>query len=107
MPLHPTFARLLGTLPPRDAIEPALPMVADRRSALARASAGLPGLVVEDDGATVRIGERSPGCLLCKEGGWVCVFLTYRCAARCPFCSAPASPPRAPWSDLGDRPAEL
>jgi len=82
-------------------------MVAERRSALARASAGIPGLVVEDDGATVRVGELSPGCRLCKDGGWICVFLTYRCAARCPFCSAPASPPRAPWSDLGNEPAAL
>ena len=107
MPLHPTFARLLGTLPPPDPSEPALPMVAERQSALARARGAIPGLVVADDGATVHVGELSPGCRLCKEGGWICVFLTYRCAARCPFCSAPASPPRAPWSDLGNEPAAL
>ncbi len=107
MSLHPTFARLLPTLPSVGGVEPALPMSADRRSALARASARIPALVAGDGGATVCVGELSPGCRLCKEGGWVCVFLTYRCAARCPFCSAPASPPRAPWSDLGDQPATL
>ncbi len=107
MPLHPTFARLLPTLPPTGAVEPALPIAADRREALVRASARIPDLVADDGGATVCVGELSPGCQLCKEGGWVCVFLTYRCAARCPFCSAPASPPRAPWSDLGGQPAAL
>ncbi len=107
MPLHPTFARLLPTLPPRSATEPALPMAPERRSALARAQSAIPELLVADEGATVHVGELSPGCRLCQEGGWVCVFLTYRCAARCPFSSAPASPPPAPWSDLGAEPAAL
>jgi len=82
-------------------------MAPERRSALARAQAAVPELLVADDGATVHVGELSPGCRLCKEGGWVCVFLTYRCAARCAFCSAPTAPPPTPWSDLGAEPAAL
>jgi uncharacterized protein len=33
--------------------------------------------------------ELSKGCQLCQEGKWLCIYLTYRCSACCPFCPAP------------------
>lgn len=31
----------------------------------------------------------SKGCQLCQQGKWLCIFLTYRCDAKCAFCPAP------------------
>ncbi len=35
------------------------------------------------------IPARSPGCVSCQKGEWLCVFLTYKCPAACSFCPAP------------------
>lgn len=32
----------------------------------------------------------SPGCVSCKDGGWVCFYPGFRCNARCGFCPQPA-----------------
>lgn len=48
-----------------------------------------PFLEVEDDGETIRLGELSPGCRLCKKGRWDCIFLTGRCNMSCTFCCSP------------------
>ncbi len=53
------------------------------------AESQVPGVVVQDAGGTVRIGELSPGCVACKSGTWDCVFVTMRCNLSCPFCLAP------------------
>lgn len=31
----------------------------------------------------------SPGCQLCQNGRWLCIYLTYLCSAQCQFCPAP------------------
>lgn len=31
----------------------------------------------------------SKGCQLCQQGKWLCIFITYKCNARCHFCPAP------------------
>lgn len=36
--------------------------------------------------------ELSPGCELCCEGSWSCVFLTKRCTANCFFCPSGSEP---------------
>ncbi|MCP4677030.1 MAG: 4Fe-4S cluster-binding domain-containing protein [Deltaproteobacteria bacterium] len=33
----------------------------------------------------------SPGCLACRNGSWLCIFLTYRCNAACVDCPAPTA----------------
>jgi len=33
--------------------------------------------------------ELSKGCRLCQQGRWLCIFLTYKCSAKCHFCAAP------------------
>ncbi len=48
------------------------------------------GLKQTDFGLTCYLGgELSPGCLACKTGSWLCVFVTKRCNAVCDFCSQP------------------
>ncbi len=48
-----------------------------------------PGIRIEDDGDTIRIGELSPGCRACKAGRWDCIFLTTDCNLSCIFCLTP------------------
>lgn len=51
-------------------------------------------LVVEDQGQTVSTrgkASMSPGCQACKDGGWVCAYLGFRCNAACGFCPQPPS----------------
>jgi pyruvate formate-lyase activating enzyme-like uncharacterized protein len=42
----------------------------------------------------------SKGCRCCLSGKWVCIFLTYRCQAGCPFCPAPFRDDRV-WTEFG------
>jgi pyruvate formate-lyase activating enzyme-like uncharacterized protein len=49
----------------------------------------VPAVKVEDQGATVRLGGLSPGCVHCKQGQWECLFLTHRCNLACSFCCSP------------------
>jgi len=38
-------------------------------------------------GDKLHIGKLSPGCLICGQGGWSCLFLNYNtCTANCFFC---------------------
>lgn len=46
-------------------------------------------LIIEDEGDTVRIGELSQGCRLCKDGAWDCLFVTSMCNLNCHFCLSP------------------
>jgi pyruvate formate-lyase activating enzyme-like uncharacterized protein len=33
--------------------------------------------------------ELSKGCRLCQQGKWLCIYITYKCTAGCPFCPSP------------------
>ena len=48
-----------------------------------------PEISIDHDGDTVRLGELSPGCLLCKNGKWDCSFITPTCNQNCEFCISP------------------
>jgi pyruvate formate-lyase activating enzyme-like uncharacterized protein len=49
----------------------------------------------------------SPGCVACQKGEWLCVFLTYRCSADCPWCPAPFKGQDRIVSSLGSDPAAI
>ena len=49
----------------------------------------------------------SQGCRICQKGGWVCIYLTYRCPARCHFCTAPLKNTDVTRSDYGDTPESI
>ena len=51
----------------------------------------LPSAHVADEGATVYLGQLSPGCAHCKQGSWDCIFVTRRCNLACSFCCSPKS----------------
>jgi pyruvate formate-lyase activating enzyme-like uncharacterized protein len=53
------------------------------------------------------IPARSPGCVSCQKGEWLCVFLTYMCPASCSFCPAPFRGEDRVVSALGSRPGEI
>lgn len=75
---------------------------------LERLSRRVPGVVIEDRGEIVRLGELSPGCQACKDGAWDCIFITNRCNLACPFCYSPqALPADAAGSAFGDTPGEI
>lgn len=59
------------------------------RGHIERLQRSVPSVSVEDDGATVYLGELSPGCIACKAGRWDCVFVTMRCNLNCSFCLKP------------------
>jgi pyruvate formate-lyase activating enzyme-like uncharacterized protein len=62
-----------------------------------------PEISIDHDGDTVRLGELSPGCLLCKNGEWDCVFITPACNLNCAFCISPfASHSKIPISAYGE-----
>ncbi len=48
-----------------------------------------PEISIDHDGDTVCFGELSPGCLLCKNGQWDCLFITPACNLNCEFCISP------------------
>jgi len=50
---------------------------------------------------------RSPGCVSCQRGEWLCVFLTYRCPGACSFCPAPFRGEDRVVSSLGSDPTEI
>ncbi|MDD4309404.1 MAG: hypothetical protein PHO32_03415, partial [Candidatus Cloacimonetes bacterium] len=56
---------------------------------LATLKEDMPFVTIEDGGETIRMGELSPGCMLCKEGRWDCLFLTPLCNLSCTFCISP------------------
>jgi hypothetical protein len=93
MPLHPTFARLLPTLPPRKRDGAGAALAPVRRSALARAQSRS-GAARRRRGATVHVGgcRRSP---LCQEGG-LGLRLSDYAAQRAVLLLGAASPPPAP-----------
>jgi len=49
---------------------------------------------IEDDGETVRMGALSPGCAICKDGRWDCLFITDACNLDCDFCIQTRDPGR-------------
>ena len=82
-------------------------LAADLRSRLGACakdlSRGLDCLQIEHGGETIRLGELSPGCALCKEGRWDCLFITDACNLACDFCLSPALPSARMWlSALGE-----
>ena len=53
------------------------------------------------------LGDVSPGCVLCREGKWDCLFVTHQCNLNCPFCISPRSDGLAfAGSNIGN-PSEL
>jgi len=76
--------------------DPELTWISEARATAAVAGAlADSGLRVEDAGQTVSTHGRdtlSPGCQACKDGGWVCTYLGFRCDAACGFC--PQAPSR-------------
>lgn len=50
----------------------------------------MPFINIEDCGDTVYTGSLSPGCRLCKQGKWDCIFMTMQCNLSCDFCCSPA-----------------
>jgi len=61
-----------------------------------------PEIRVDRDNQTISRGELSPGCTLCKNGQWDCLFVTPECNLNCEFCiSTFAKNPRVPLSALG------
>lgn len=68
----------------------------------------VPGVHIEGGGEMVWLGELSPGCRACKEGGWDCVFVTMRCNLNCPFCYSPhAISPDYAGSAFGSTPEQI
>lgn len=49
----------------------------------------IPEISINHDGDTVCLGELSPGCLMCKNGEWDCLFITPNCNLNCEFCISP------------------
>jgi len=50
-----------------------------------------PYVDVEENGASMFLGDQSPGCLACKNGKWDCIFVTPKCNLQCSFCFSPFS----------------
>jgi radical SAM protein with 4Fe4S-binding SPASM domain len=46
----------------------------------------LPSARIDDGGASIYLGQLSPGCVHCKHGSWDCIFVTHRCNLACSFC---------------------
>lgn len=68
----------------------------------------IPGVHIGDGGATISLGEISPGCRLCKNGRWDCIFVTGRCNLNCGFCINSISGNRNGFfSSLGSDAGEL
>ncbi len=44
---------------------------------------------IEDNGARLYSGKLSPGCQICHQGHWECVFITMECNLACEFCLRP------------------
>ena len=40
-------------------------------------------------GTKPHIGSLSPGCRICGEGGWSCLFINGKCNCRCFYCPSP------------------
>jgi pyruvate formate-lyase activating enzyme-like uncharacterized protein len=41
------------------------------------------------NGTKPHIGSLSPGCRICGEGGWSCLFINGKCNCRCFYCPSP------------------
>jgi pyruvate formate-lyase activating enzyme-like uncharacterized protein len=61
---------------------------------LSKARQQLPDIHVEGEGEVLYLGALSPGCRVCKEGTWDCIFTTMRCNLDCAFCYSPHAIPR-------------
>ncbi len=44
------------------------------------------GLTVSQNGNTIYTKGLSPGCQLCKQGKWTCMFITNACTRKCFYC---------------------
>lgn len=44
------------------------------------------GLKITQNENTLYIGNLSPGCKLCKQGDWLCIYVTQACTRTCFFC---------------------
>jgi len=61
---------------------------------ISRARQQIPDIHVEAEGEIVYLGSLSPGCRICKEGTWDCIFTTMKCNLDCEFCYSPHAIPR-------------
>jgi uncharacterized protein len=51
-----------------------------------RISTPYPDVNYDQGTELLSIGDISPGCLLCRMGGWECIFVTQECNLNCSFC---------------------
>ena len=61
---------------------------------VSRARQQISDIHVEAEGEIVYLRGLSPGCRICKEGTWDCIFTTMRCNLDCEFCYSPHAIPR-------------
>ena len=61
---------------------------------ISRARQQVHDIHIEADGEIVYLGGLSPGCRICKEGTWDCIFTTMKCNLECEFCYSPHAIPR-------------
>jgi len=75
---------------------------------VSRAKEQIQGIHVEAAGEVMVLGDLSPGCRMCKEGTWDCIFTTMQCNLDCAFCYSPhAIPKDYAGSVFGTTPQEI
>jgi pyruvate formate-lyase activating enzyme-like uncharacterized protein len=55
----------------------------------------IPDICIESNGEALYLGDLSPGCRICKEGTWDCIFTTMECNLDCEFCLRPKDFPKS------------
>jgi uncharacterized protein len=67
-----------------------------------------PEILIDHGGDSVYLGQLSPGCVLCKNGEWDCLFIASACNLYCEFCISPFRPgSKIPISAYGETDREL
>lgn len=67
-----------------------------------------PHLVIDARRTKPRLGPLSPGCRICGQGSWSCLFINGACNCRCFYCPSPQNDiglpttHRVPFADAGD-----
>jgi pyruvate formate-lyase activating enzyme-like uncharacterized protein len=49
-------------------------------------SESYPEVIYDPRTELLSMGDLSPGCLICRLGGWECIFVTQKCNLNCSFC---------------------
>jgi len=67
-----------------------------------------PHLVIDARNTKPHLGPLSPGCRICGQGSWSCLFINGACNCRCFYCPSPQNDigvpttHRVPFADAGD-----